>query len=118
MHDANDSTSTKANSKNDVGPLIALESLTGLLQNPADDNIVISTTLCKSLLDAEEVAIYTAELEPGFGLLASTNSDSVFPESIAATDDSVGTSLFTWKNGSFTQSIFGKVARNKGYEVV
>tara|TARA_B100001964_G_scaffold241690_1_gene314668 strand:- start:859 stop:2871 length:2013 start_codon:yes stop_codon:yes gene_type:complete len=118
MYDANDSTSMKANNKNDLSPLIALESLTDLLQNPADDNIVISTTICKSLLDAEEVAIYTAELEPGFGLLASTNSDNVFPEYIAATDDCVGTSLFTWKNGSMTQSIFGRVARNKGYEVV
>ncbi|MEE3255219.1 MAG: PAS domain-containing protein, partial [Chloroflexota bacterium] len=118
MYDANDSTSSKANNKNDVGPLIALESLTDLLQNPTDDNIVISTTICKSLLDAEEVAIYTAELEPGFGLLASTNSDNVFPEYIAATDDCVGTSLFTWKNGSMTQSIFARVARNKGYEVV
>ncbi|HCU80505.1 MAG: hypothetical protein CL789_03440 [Chloroflexi bacterium] len=118
IYDANGEAPRNAITENDTSRFIALESLTGLMQNPSADNIMLSTPICKSLLDAEEVAIYTAELEPGFGLIATTNSDNVFPPSIAATDDAIGTTLFTWKNGSVTQSIFGRVARKKGYEVV
>ena len=118
ISDANEDNSTRTNNENDANQLASLEMLTDLMQNPSSDAIKMSTNLCKSLLDAEEIAIYAAELEPGFGLLATTNSDNVFPESIAATDDAVGTTLFTWKNGSMTQSIFARVARKKGYEVV
>ena len=104
--------------KDDISPLTPLESLTSLMQNPSSDSIRMSTNLCKSFLGAEEVAIYAADLKPGFGLLSTTNSDNIFPEHISATDDAVGTTLFTWKNGSMTQSVFARVARQNGYEVL
>ena len=104
--------------KDDISPLTSLESLTSLMQNPSNDSIKMSINLCKSFLGAEEVAIYAADLKPRFGLLSTTNSDNIFPEHISATDDAVGTTLFTWKNGSMTQSVFAQVARQNGYEVV
>ena len=118
ISDVKDHSSTKRIKEDAVSPFTSLELLTGLLQNPSNDAIKMSTNICKSFLDAEEVAIYSAGVEPGFRLLATTNSSDDFPESISATDDSVGTTLFTWKNGSMTQSILARVARKKGYEVV
>ena len=118
IYDTEDEASDHTINKNDIGRFSSLESLTSLMQHPGIGNIMRSTSICKSLLNAEEVAIYTAELEPGFGLLATTNSENIFPPTIPATDDAIGTTLFTWKNGSITQSIFGRIARKKGYEVV
>ncbi len=98
-------------------PLHALAALIGMLQAPSTAALADTLPLCRAFLEADEVALYSATAQPGFALLA-PNGDGEFPESLEATDASVGPALFEWRAGNPVTSVLSRTARDHGHELL
>ena len=97
--------------------LHSLAALIALLQTPSSDALADAVPLCRVFLGADDVALYSATVQPGFTLLAAAPKGG-FPNPVQATDAAVGPALFEWRAGTPAASVLSRMARDRGHEML
>lgn len=100
--------------------LHAMAVLLEMLRSPLTSVLSDAVPLCKTFLDADEVALYsefTANTEPGFQILDAVGSRTL-PEKLDDTDGAVGPALFEWRADMPAVSDLSRSVRDQGFELL
>ena len=97
--------------------LHALAALLEMLRSPLTSVLSDAVPLCKTFLEADEVALYSATTAPGFQILDAVGS-RILPKNIDVTDGAVGPALFEWRADTPAISALSRAVRDQRFELL